>query len=538
VAARAKKYRAAAAAAAPAETLDLKAHRKRAAKAWSNRESWQTLYDDAYEFVIPHRRPATRIGKGQQRIERLYDATAMKSAFRSAGKLHQDLFPPDFFKLALGSVAKAAVQLGKYPKEQAAKEEKELEIVSAVAKAFFETGEFNTASSETTLDLLVGTAALFPIEGDDDDPVRFVCPPFDELAIDVDAYGAVSLISWKQMLTRRAIKTAFPKGDYPAQFEEKYKANPDEEIEIFQDFYREGKKWKFCGYLTDSEVPIAEDEYRTQPMAVARYHRVPGEPYGRGPILLALPTIKTLNKAVELTLKAAAIQMLGIWGYRPGGAFNPDTVRLAPGEFWPMQGTGGVLGPDVTRLDPAAGRVDVGNLVTAELRTQVQQMLNDDTPPSRGATPPSATEVMERMQRIAQNYLGAWGRVVQELVPPTVRRVLEILYRRKLINIDVIGIDKLLVKVDVLSPIAAAVKAAAHTRIIEFIELVSVVKGSPMAAELIVKVDDALRLIGSEQLPPSLMMTPDEQKDLEARVAKLAAALVAAQQQPAQAPAA
>jgi hypothetical protein len=69
----------------------------------------------------------------------------------------------------------------------------------------------------------------------------------------------------------------------------------------------------------------------------ARYHRVPGEPYGRGPILLALPTIKTLNKAVELTLKAAAIQMLGIWGYRPGGSFNPDTVRLGPGEIWPMQ---------------------------------------------------------------------------------------------------------------------------------------------------------------------------------------------------------
>src|SRR5262249_10141999 len=163
----------------------------------------------------------------------------------------------------------------------------------------------------------------------------------------------------------------------------------------------------FAAYLKESEGAIVEETYKTQPMAVPRYHRVPGEPYGRGPIILAMPTIKTLNKALELTLKSAAIQMLGIWGYRPGGAFNPDTVRLGPGEFWPMQATGGVLGPDVTRLDTASGKVDVGQLVTQELRLQVQSMLGDDRLPEKGATPVSATEIMARMKRIQQNYMGA-----------------------------------------------------------------------------------------------------------------------------------
>ncbi|WP_196301745.1 hypothetical protein, partial [Streptococcus pneumoniae] len=80
--------------------------------------------------------------------------------------------------------------------------------------------------------------------------------------------------------------------------------------------------------------------------------------------------------AVELTLKAAAIQMLGIWGYRPGGAFNPDTARLAPGAFWPMSSTGGVMGPEVARVDTAAGRVDVGQLISSELRLQVQAAMH------------------------------------------------------------------------------------------------------------------------------------------------------------------
>jgi hypothetical protein len=513
-------------------SFDLKEHRKRSDKAWADRVFWDHLYADAYEFAIPFRLPAHKIGKGAQRIERVFDATAIESSFRSAGQLHADLFPPGFWQLALGSVAKAAIKTGSYPREQADQDKKQLEAVSEIAMAFFQSGEFDAASSETCIELLVGTGTLFPVEGDDVEPVRWVCIPFIEIAIECDAYGKVVLISWKTVLTRRAIRDAFKDGKFPQAFQDALAAKPDEEVELRQDFIfdRATRRWKFVPFLADSEEPIEEKEYLTQPMSVARFHRVPGEPYGRGPILLAMATIKTLNKAVELMLKSAAIQMLGIWGYRPGGSFNPDTVRLGPGEFWPMSGTGGVLGPDVTRLDPASGRVDVGQLISQELRLQVQSMLGDDRLPEKGATPVSATEIMARMKRIAQNYLGAYGRLVNEIVPVIVKRVLEILYRRKIIPNN-INVDTLLIKVDVLSPIAAAVKAAAHDRIIDFIQLVVAVKGDPIAADLIVKVDDALRVIGDDVMPPSLMRTKDEQKELETLIQRAATAIVAAQAQ-------
>ena len=98
------------------------------------------------------------------------------------------------------------------------------------------------------------------------------------------------------------------------------------------------------------------------------YFRVAGETRGRGPITLALPSIKTVNKAQELALKSAAIQMLGIWGYRANSGFNPDTAAQQPGSFWAMQSTGGILGPDVTRLDPAAGRELLGLAEELECR--------------------------------------------------------------------------------------------------------------------------------------------------------------------------
>jgi hypothetical protein len=515
--------------AAPEYTIDVKEQRKRSDKAWSDRAAWDHLYQDVYDFAIPYRRPAARVGKGAVRIERVFDATAIESSFRAAGQLHSDLFPPGFGRLAPGAVSKAAL-----PPAELEKLEAQLNGVSTIMSAFFETGEFATSTAEMCIDLMAGTAALLPLEGDAREPVRYACIPFDELAIECDAFGRPVGIYWKQSLTHRQIKDAFPNGVFSEAFKNRDNY-PDEELELRQDFIRDPKsgKWTFCAYTADSEHPIDEQEYLTQPMAVPRYHRVPGEPYGRGPILLALPTIKTLNKAVELTLKAAAMQMVGIWGYRPGGTFNPDTVRFGPGEFWPMQATGGVLGPDVTRLDPSSGRVDVGQLITQELRLQVQSMLGDDRLPEKGATPVSATEIMARMKRIAQNYLGAWGRIVQEVHPVIVRRVLEILHRQKFKGIQQLDIDGLLIKLDVQSPITAAIKAAAHSRIIDFIELCMAVKGTPMAADLIVKVDDALRAIGKEQIPNELIRTKTEQKQLEKVMAQAAAAIAAAQQKPA-----
>jgi hypothetical protein len=229
-------------------------------------------------------------------------------------------------------------------------------------QALFLTGEFDTAMHETCVDLAAGFGGLLMLRGTTSAPVRFVNIAADEIAIEPGPYNDLAAIFWRTKMTRRQIRAAFPDGYFDAKFLAGDNVSPDEELDFRQEFVKlPDGRWQFVAYADVCETPIVTASMRTQPLAVPRYYRVPGEAYGRGPVLLALPTIKTLNKAMELTLKSAAIQMLGIWGYRPGGAFNPDTVRVAPGAFWPMGSTGGVLGPDVTRLDPAAGRIDVGS---------------------------------------------------------------------------------------------------------------------------------------------------------------------------------
>jgi hypothetical protein len=510
--------------------------KSRCDRAWSARTPWDTLYQDVFDYVIPYRRPTSKnVGSPQSRVEKIYDNTAVVSAFAGAGRLQNDLFPPGepFFKFAVGPLAKRALKRKKIDIDAA---NRELEEVSDEIRAFFVSGEFDSACNEMCTDLFAGYGCLLPMRGDDERPVRFVCVPMDEVALEPGPFGDISGIHWKTKMSRSNIRDSWPRGAFPEQFREALKSNSGafDEIDLYQCWLYDykAKRWHFFVFIEACEkdgVPIVTDTHRAPPMATPRYHRVPGEVYGRGPAMMALPTTKTLNKAVEIMLKAAAIQMLGLWAYRPGGAFNPATARIAPGAFWPMSSTGGVLGADVQRLDAAGGRMEVAQLVTSELRLQLQAAMNDDKLPDKGATPVSATEIMARMKRVSQNYLGAFGRLVNETVPPLVKRVAEILDGFGLLSNRLIQIDTLIVTIEVQSPMAAMLKAQGLQQIVQFLELVAALKGQ-QAIELLIKLDELLREFARRMgVPAEFIMTVDEQRALEQKLAAAAAQLAAAQ---------
>lgn len=496
---------------------DVADHRKRADQAWAEKLYWQGIYDDAYAYAIPYRKPA-KTTQGQSRVDNLFDDTAISSTFHGAGQLKEDLFPSGaaWFTLAPGPISKA---IARRDQGNGVEFSRQLQSIADQVTPFFQTGEFDQATTEYCIDLYAGTGVLLPIPtGDPSNPVGFVAVPQAEIACEVDAYGKTSALYWKKMLSRRHIKASYPKGVYPPEFEEKLaKAETaDEKIEICQDFIKrpdnKRRPWALVVYIADSKEPIVSETYRTQPIVVSRYHRVPGEAYGRGPILNALPAIKTLNKAQELTLKATAIKMLGIWGYRPGGAFNPDAARLAPGQFWPMNSTGGVMGPDVFRLDQSTGDIQVGNLISQDLRQRIQVALHDERLPEKGATPISASEVAARMARVKTNYIGAFGRMVHETIPVLVPRVMEILYDEGLLSTE-LKPDALFVNVRVLSPLAAAMRADGLRPFMEYLQLLMALQQNPAR---FVKIDGKLDQIAEDMnIEPEFRVTVEERAKID-----------------------
>jgi hypothetical protein len=136
-----------------------------------------------------------------------------------------------------------------------------------------------------------------------------------------------------------------------------------------------------------------------------------------------------------------------------------------------MQSTGGMLGPDVSRLDPASGNLQIAQLVTQGLQDQIKQAMYDERLPDYSGTPRSASEMTARLQQKANIHIGAYGRLVNEIMPVIVPRVAEILYDFGILPQQA-RIDDLLVTVKVRSPMAAALNADRLAAIANYHDLV------------------------------------------------------------------
>ena len=515
----------------PLSVKDLKERRAKAEQEWN---LFKGLYDEAYDFAIPYRRGLTTNGKGEKRVNRVFDMTAISSAFRFAGKLQQDLCPPgeQWLKLEPGPLVTDKAERDKLAGE--------LALVSEQVNALFMTGEWDLAFHEMGLDLAAGTGAMII---DDAPPLwqrkgklaAFAAIPSEEVLLEPGLFGDVAGVYWKRKFPGRLIKAQWPKAQLSRDLERRIEEKPNDEITVCQDVvldYGTGVR-ELSVYHAEGndERPFYTRTYRASPWLTPRYFRVPGETWGRGPILLAMPAIKTLNKAQELTLKAAAITMLGIYTAVEDGVFNPATAVVAPGVFWKVRANGGPLGASVARLPEP--RLDLSQIVLNELRMAVQGAMMDQSLPADGAAVRSATEILERVKRLASDHAGAFGRLVHEIVLPAGERALEIAYDAKIMSVN-ISIDQLLVKTRITSPIAVARYAQAAQTSVEWATIVREIAGPNMEDLVMNKVElltDVGRGLG---VPERQLLTVDQRRELMAKVQNLVAQAMATAQTAAQ----
>lgn len=458
--------------------------RKRVEAAQQYRRRWDVLLKDLYDYVIPYRNDFASATPGAALTDKIFDGTAMESAFRFAGRMQSDLVPPgqNFFKLHLGPAAPTNVADKK-------KYDEELEQATATISAAINASSFHLAAHEMFLDLFAGTGAMLILEGDDREPIRFVAPPAREVTLEAGPYGGVWSIHWVKAFPAEQLPVMWPKGKFSEALRQKIKDTPEAMIGICQStvWQPEKKIWELCVFehaVTEGKTPAQRtgsddveifcEEYATCPWLTPRFMIVPGEPYGRGPGMIALPFVKTLNKAVELDLKAAALALYGIWASRDDD-FNTETARFEPGAIWNVASTGGPLGPSLVKLD-VPGKYDLSRMIVDEQRMQIRRAMFDDTlPPDTGAVR-SATEIMERMKRLSEDLGGVFGRLTLEIIRPLVERVMEILAKKKILP-AAITIDQLRVAIKVVSPIADTQSAAAARKIVDYAQMISMLQG-------------------------------------------------------------
>tara|TARA_A100001201_G_scaffold108571_1_gene92879 strand:+ start:16 stop:879 length:864 start_codon:yes stop_codon:yes gene_type:complete len=235
--------------------------------------------------------------------------------------------------------------------------------------------------------------------------------------------------------------------------------------------------------------------------------KIPGEVFGRGPLVSALPDIKTLNKTLELLLKNASIACAGVYTAADDGVVNPSNIRIQPGSIIPVARNGGPQGASLAPL-PRSGDFNVSQIVINDLRMNIKKTLLDDTLPPDNMSARSATEIVERMKELAQNMGAAFGRLITETMVPIIRRTLFIMDQKGMIQLP-LKVNGLEVKVTPVSPLAKAQNLEEVNEVMQFFQIANAL-GPGGVAE--VKPDAIATFIGDKLGVPSELRTSPQEK--------------------------
>ncbi len=270
---------------------------------------------------------------------------------------------------------------------------------------------------------------------------RYITYPLQEIYFEENYQGLVDLVHRKFCLTARQAVQQFGKDNLPdciktasensplTKYDFVHRVWPNDNIRYANGepvSGPDGMPWKSVYIsITDKKI-IRESGYHTMPYCIARYYKSPGETYGRGPGMTALPDIKVLNEMNKETLIGAQLANRPPVLVADDGAL--DAFSLVPGSInsGAVSSSGSPLAvPFNTGAQPQLG---------LEMMDQKRQLINDiflvtlfqilvQNPQM------TATEAMLRAQEKGQLLAPTAGRIMSEQLGPMIEREVDICAR-------------------------------------------------------------------------------------------------------------
>ena len=405
--------------------------RKRLDKLEADRGTWESHWQEILDYVMPRKAEITFLrSRGEKRTEVLFDSTAITANNLLAASLQGTLTSPSlpWFSLKL--------------RDDDANKIRDVQIwLEDTARrmyAVFNESNFNTEVHEMYLDLCsVGTSAIFVEEANEgflQGGLHFNTLHIAEYFIQENSTGRVDTLYRKYKMTARQAVQEFGEDNVGTKIKEAVKAKPDTQfnfihaVEPTPDYERSvGMKSKTklpfhsCHVCFEDKMVVRVGGYNEFPYLVPRWSKATGEIFGRSPSYNALPDIKTLNKAVEIGLKAWA------------KAIDPPLLVTDDGVIGRVRMTPG--GITVVRSDTAIKPLQIGSnwqitdLKENQLRTAIRQAYYSDQLQLQEGPQMTATEVQVRYE-LMQRLLGpTLGRFQTEFLNPLIERVFGIMLR-------------------------------------------------------------------------------------------------------------
>jgi len=378
-------------------------------RALDMRAPWLKKWDDARRYTMP---------SSDDDIATLFDSTAADAADNLAASMYSLITPPESLWMTLVPESDASPNA---------------EIATAAFRANLNDSNFYTTVHQCYMDLVVlGTACLFMAETPigSSSAFSFTAIPMSDIAILPNAVFHTTSMHACDVVAR------FPKWTPPTDLRSKIEQDPEMPLKLVQSLVgTDFVAWLDVGGDIENNI-VSTGTFETNPYIIFRWAISSGELYGRGPVMRALPDIKTANKVVELVLKNATIAVSGIWQADDDGVINLANIDLTPGAIIPKA----VGSSGLTPLSSGAN-FDVSQLVLKDLRERIRHAMLADRLGLLSEKEMTATEIMARNADMMRILGATYGRLLHEFIRPLVDRGLQILSRRGTIEHIVLNSD-------------------------------------------------------------------------------------------------
>ena len=167
--------------------------KEREQKAFNTQAMWHDQLQDVYEYFLPQRNLFDRDDRGQKKMDRIFDSTALTAIQQGASKLQENI-APIMSRWATFQPTDEIIRLVETGQFDVSEEDirANLDQQCEIVFDYINRSNFHTQFYEAALDLLVGTATMKIEETDDENnPICFNTIPQKGIAFEEGPYGGV-----------------------------------------------------------------------------------------------------------------------------------------------------------------------------------------------------------------------------------------------------------------------------------------------------------------------------------------------------------
>lgn len=409
------------------ESKETKGLIKQYEKLVSHRRSFEPQWREIASYVFPRRINSLEMrSPGQDQTELLFDSTAIfanevLSAAIQSGMTNQAM---RWFDLRLRDE-----ELNEDDEVAGWLEENTTRMLLA-----FRQSNLNSELHELYLDLgAFGVGAMLIEESPKNKGLLFRTIPVGEFVVDEDETGQVDTLYYEFHYSARSAAQRWGEDALSEDSRKLLATDPYRDLVFIHAIYPRTNRTKFgsrrlpwASVFIEKEKKhkIAEGGYNEFPATVPRWAKASGEVYGRSPGHTALPDIKTLNKAVELELRALSKVIDPPMKATRNSIIGK--VKLGPGSLTLLRDIDGlkelITNPrfDISQIEKADLRQSIKNMFFVD---QMLQLMSRDKPQM------TATEVQVKVQLLQQILGPTSGRLQSELYNQLIDRTFALMFR-------------------------------------------------------------------------------------------------------------